>query len=132
MEIFQSRRSAAQCRDMEALAVIDSQMPVRGIAQPHRLFEHRAKDWGKIAGRGIDNLQYLSGRGLLLQRLARLGQEPRILHRDNGLGSEVLQQRDLFLGECTDFPAIEGDRPEQGAMLPQCDSHQAARPAKFD
>jgi hypothetical protein len=40
-----------------------------------------------------------NSRGLLLQRLARFGQEPGIFHRDDRLGREVLQERDLFVGE---------------------------------
>jgi len=54
-------------------------------------FEHRIEYGGEVAGRTVDDLQYLGGRGLLLQGLARLGQEPRILHRDDRLRREVLQ-----------------------------------------
>jgi hypothetical protein len=35
-------------------------------------------------------LQYFGGCGLLLQRLACLGQEPRVFHCDNRLGGKVL------------------------------------------
>ena len=52
-------------------------------------------------------LQHLGGRCLLLQRLARLGHQPRILHRDDRLRGEVLQQRDLLLGERPDLLAID-------------------------
>ena len=44
----------------------------RGIAQPDCLLEHRVEHRGEVARRGIDDLQYLGGRSLLLQRLARL------------------------------------------------------------
>jgi len=41
--------------------------PTEGrIAQPRCLFEHRVEHRGEVAGRGIDDLQYLGGRGLLL------------------------------------------------------------------
>ena len=43
--------------------------------------------------------EYLGGRGLLLQRLAGLGDQPRVLDRDDRLCGEVLHQRDLFVGE---------------------------------
>src|SRR6516165_11223418 len=49
----------------------------RRLAQPHSLFDHRVEYWREVAGRGIDDLQYLGSRGLLLQCLARLGQESR-------------------------------------------------------
>ena len=42
-------------------------MPKRGLAQAHRLFEHRVEHRREVAGRGIDDLQHLGGRGLLLQ-----------------------------------------------------------------
>ena len=82
-----------------SLAVDDGHEAEGRSAQPHRLFEHRVEHWCEIAGRGIDDLQYLSGRGLLLQRLARLGQEPRIFHRYHRLRGEILQQRNLLVGE---------------------------------
>ena len=41
-------------------------MPKRA-AQTHRFFEHRIEHRRKIAGRGIDDLQHLGGRGLLFQ-----------------------------------------------------------------
>jgi len=53
-----------------------------------RLLQNRIEYRGEITGRRIDDLQYLGGRGLLLQRLARLGQQPRILHCDDRLISE--------------------------------------------
>jgi len=64
-----------------------------------RLFQDRIEHRREIAGRGIDDLQYLGGRGLLLQRLARLGQEPSVLHRDDRLRREILQQRNLLIRE---------------------------------
>ncbi len=74
----------------EALAVIEHQAPIGDAAQIMCLFQDRVEHRGEVAGRRIDHLQDLGGRGLLLQRLARLGQEPRILHRDYRLRREVL------------------------------------------
>jgi hypothetical protein len=31
----------------------------------HRFVEHRAEYWGELTRRGVDNAQYLGGRGLL-------------------------------------------------------------------
>ena len=50
-------------------------------------------------GERIDDLQDLGGGGLLLQCLARLGDEPRILDCDDRLRGKVLQQRDLLVGK---------------------------------
>ena len=87
-------------------------------AAPHkrmRLLQHRVEHRREIAGRRIDDLQDLGGRGLLLQRLARLGDQPRVLHRDDRLRREVLQQRDLLVGERTDLLAIDSDMTPSSA-----------------
>ena len=80
---------------------------MRRLAKPYRPVEHRVEHRGEVAGRGIDDLQYLGGRGLLLQRLARLGQEPRVLHCNDRLRREVLQQRDLLVGERPHLLAVD-------------------------
>ena len=67
-----------------------------------RLLQDRIEHRREVAGRGIDDLQHFGGRGLLLQGLARLSQEPCILHRDHRPGSEILEQRDLLVAERPD------------------------------
>ena len=37
---------------------------------------------------------------------AQFAQQPRVLHCNDGLGSEILQQRDLLVSERGDFLAI--------------------------
>ena len=98
-ELGKRRRHPTQGGGFEANAVVGPKHAKSGFAQPHRLFEHRVEDRREVAGRRVDHLQYLGGRGLLLQGLARLGQEPRVLHRDHRLRREVFQQRDLLFGE---------------------------------
>ncbi len=44
-----------------------------GLAQTHRLVEHRVEHRGEVARRAIDDLQYLGGRGLLVERLFQFG-----------------------------------------------------------
>src|SRR3954453_23738672 len=77
-------------RTVPTLAVKGLQMAKRGAAQPHRLLEHRVEYRREVAGRGVDDLQHLGGRGLLRQRLARLGQQPRIFNRDDRWRPEIL------------------------------------------
>jgi len=50
---------------------VSCENPKGGVTQPHRLFEHRIEHRREVAGRAVDNLQYLGGRGLLLQALAQ-------------------------------------------------------------
>ena len=64
-----------------------------------RLFQDRVEYRGEVAGRGIDDLQDFGGCGLLLQCLARLGDQPRILDRDHRLVGKGAHQFDLPLGK---------------------------------
>ena len=99
-------RVTAHRHVLNVFPVIGVKMSVSGFAKPHRLFEHRVEHRDEIAGRRIDDLQYLSGRGLLPQCLTRLSQEPRVLHRNDRLRREVLQQCDLLFGEGVNLEAI--------------------------
>jgi hypothetical protein len=58
---------------MKQLPVISHQGAERRLAKRVRVLEHRLKHRLKVAGRGVDDLQYLRGRGLPLQRLITLG-----------------------------------------------------------
>ena len=91
---------------VKTLAVAENQTP-SAPRKRVRLFEHRVEHRYEVAGRGIDDLQDLGGGGLLLQGFARLGDEPRILHRDDRLRREILQQRDLLVGERADLLAVD-------------------------
>ncbi|HVC54610.1 MAG TPA: hypothetical protein VND95_01565, partial [Stellaceae bacterium] len=64
-----------------------------------RFIKDRVEHRGEVAGRGIDDLQHLGGRGLLFEGLARLGDEARVFHRDDRLRREILQQRNLLVAE---------------------------------
>ena len=93
--------------------VKDPQRPGSGSAKCMRLFQYGVEDRLKVSWRGIDHLQYLGGRGLLLQCLARLGQQPGVLDRDHRLRGEILQQRDLLLGERSGLASGYGNYAEQ-------------------
>src|SRR6516225_6741656 len=89
-ELGKRHRNPTQGSGLEANAVIRPKYAKSGFAQPYRLVEHGLEDGDEVAGRAIDGLQYLGGRGLLLQCLARLVDQPRVLHCDNRLRREVL------------------------------------------
>ena len=76
---------------VEAFAVIGQQGAKRDVAEIVSFFQYRVEHRREVTGRGIDDLKYLCSCGLLLQCLARLGQEPRILHRDHRLRRKILQ-----------------------------------------
>jgi hypothetical protein len=62
-------------------------------------------------------------------RVSRLGQQPRILHRDDSLRREVLQQRYLFISERSYFPAIDRDKTEQTIVFTERHGNVAANTA---
>ena len=74
----------------------------RDATQAVRFLQNYIKYGREIAGRGVDDLQHLSGRGLLLQRLACLGNQPGVFDRDDSQVGEGRDQLDLPLGECLD------------------------------
>ena len=117
---------------MEALAVPSEKQTECGTAKAGRLFQHRVEYRREIAGRTVDDLQHLGGRGLLLQCLVRLGQQPRVLHCNNCLRGEAFEQRDLFVGEGPHLLAIHDERAKKSALLAQRDTEQAARAAQLD
>jgi hypothetical protein len=90
-ELLESSWQSSGGTGPEPFAIVGHERTVMGIAQRVGLFEDRVEHRCQVPGRRIDDLQYLGGRGLLLQRLPRLGQEPRVFHRDDRLCGEVLQ-----------------------------------------
>ena len=66
------------------------------------------------------------------KRLARLGDQPRVLHRDDRLRREVLQQRDLLVGERAHLLAIDRDDAEQRVVLAQRHDQGGAGTAEID
>jgi len=89
------------------------------IAEPRCLFSQDVKHRLKLTGRGIDDAQHLGGGGLLFQGFARLGDEARVLHRDDRLRREVLQQRNLLVRERADFLAVNQDESDNRVIFPQ-------------
>jgi hypothetical protein len=84
---------------MEALAIPGQHNSESRFAEAPSPFQHRVEHRGEVAGRRIDDLQYLGRRGLLLQRLASFGNKPRVLDRDDCLVGKGADQLDLPLGK---------------------------------
>ena len=123
---------AARGHSPEHRAIVKHQTPNGRAAEAVRLLQDRVEHRRQIAGRGVDHLQHLGGRGLLLQRLALLGDQSRILHRNHRLGGEVLQQCDLLLRERTHFLAIDRDVAEEVIALDKRHKDRTARAAQID
>jgi len=97
-----------------------------------RLLQNRVEYRREVAGRGIDDPQYFSGRGLLFQCFTRLGQQPRVLHRDHRLRREVLEERNLLVGEWADLLSKRSDDAEQGFVFPKRYDQEGTDPAQVD
>ena len=65
------------------------------LAAVEDLVEHRLG----VGDRAADDLQHLGGRGLLLERLLRLGEEASVLDRDHRLVGEGADQLELASSE---------------------------------
>ena len=59
------------------------------------------------------------GRGLLLQRFAKLAEQPRVLDGDDGLRGEVLDQLNLLVGERAHLLTVDDDYTDQVLILEQ-------------
>jgi len=64
-----------------------------------RFFEYGIEDGTRSPGELLMTCKDLGGGGLLFQCLARLSQQHRVLHCNHRLRREILQQRDLLVGE---------------------------------
>ena len=84
-----------------------------GVADARRLFKHRVEHRSEIAGRGIDGLQHLGGRGLPLKRFALFVQEPDVLNCDHRLVGEILDKLNLPLSEWSHLLAVNVDHAKQ-------------------
>jgi hypothetical protein len=76
-----------------------------GVAQPRRRFHQGIEHGLQIEGRAADHLEHVGGRRLLLQRLAQLVEQARVLYGDDGLLSEVAQELDMLVAEWFDLLA---------------------------
>src|SRR5437763_16527455 len=97
---------------MNGLAVKAVQPSEVCFTKVQGLFQHRIEQWGEVAGRRVDDLQDFGGCGLPLERLARLRDQPRVVHRDDRLRRKVLNQRDLAIAEWSHLLAVHSDGAE--------------------
>src|ERR1700693_3884677 len=118
------RRNIVQMRGVITLAIVEQDVAEFGFANPQGVREHRLKYGLHIARRRADDPEHLRRRRLLLQRLAEIVgalaqfvEQPRVLDGDDGLGSEVLHQLDLLVGEGTNLLPIDDDGADQHIVI---------------
>jgi hypothetical protein len=91
--------------------------------------DERIEDSLKIEGRAADHLEHIGGGGLLLQGLPQLVEEARVLDRDDGLGGEVRDQRDLLVGKGAHFLPVDADYADQLVVLHHGNSQRGPKTA---
>ncbi len=113
-------RQSAVSGGAEGIPVISHQYAKGGVAQSHRLFEHRIEHGGEVGGRTVDDLQHLRGRGLLLQRLAEVAvaalqfaEQSGVLDGDSRLVGKSLEELDLGGSERLDRAPTASDDPDR-------------------
>ncbi len=131
-ELGQRSRHVMDRDSMEVLTIIRPQTTECGLAKTDGLVEHRIEHRREVAGRAVDDLQHLGGRGLLLQGLARLGEQPDVLNRNNRLVGEGLEQVDLRLRKRHDLAPRYGDRADRIAVLQDRHRQHGMHPSLAD
>ena len=97
-----------------------------------RLLEDHLENRLKVPGRGVDHLQHLRGRGLLLQRLALFGQKSRILDGDDRLVGEGSDKFDLPVGKGLHRLTPEDDNPGDGPLTQQRNAKHGSGSPELD
>ena len=97
---------------MKVLAIERPNDAERGAAQSGRPYpEHRVEHRRRLPGEALITCN-TSAVAVCCSSASRCSvEQPRVLHRDHRLGSEVLQQGDLLAGECSHFLAKDRERP---------------------
>src|SRR5262249_29097368 len=95
----------------ETVAVVAHQRTSVCTTEAVRLLQDRVEHWREFARRGINDAQYLGGRGLLFEGLARLGDEPRILHCDDRLRREIFEECDFLVAEWPNLLPVDDKNP---------------------
>jgi hypothetical protein len=117
--LLESSGQTTHGNGMPVLSVECMQLTESGFTQSQRLLDDRIEHRDEIARRGIDDLEHLGCRSLLVKRLALLVKQPRVLHRDHRLRREVLQHGDFLVGERPDLAAPRHDHAQKQFVFAQ-------------
>ena len=86
-------------------------------AEPDSRIQESVEHGLQIEGRAANDLEHVGSRGLLLERLAQLIQEARVLDSDDGLSREVRDQFNVLFGERLRLLPIDDDIADQLALF---------------
>src|SRR5262249_10580468 len=90
-ELSKLRRAAIERTHAKDLAVESVDESLGGVAELRRVLDERIEHWLKMECRAADDLEHFARRGLLLQRLLGLVEQPDVLDGDHRLVGERLE-----------------------------------------
>ncbi len=111
------RRRAIERTEPKAVAFGTPEDAELRLADAGRVRQHGVEHRLELAGRARYDAQHVGGRGLLLQRLTQLVEQPHVLDGDDGLAGEAPDQLDLLVGERPHLLAEDADRADQLVVL---------------
>src|SRR5215472_13506227 len=120
-------RMAVEAHLSKDVAVRSPDSSDLGATEPRGALGEGVEHGLKVEGRAANQLEHVRRRGLLVQRLARLADEPRVLDCDHRLVREGRDQRDLILGERLDPLARETEHADGLALAHQRNTEQGPR-----
>src|SRR6516162_9378986 len=126
------RRCVMHCDALVCITFAKQHVAKCRLANAGRVLQHSVEYRCKVTGRAADNAQHFRRRRLLLQRLPQLIEQPRVLDGDDGLGSEVLYQLNLLVGEWADFLAIDRNSADQFIVFEHWHHENGASAAHID
>ena len=110
-------REAVPRNLLEKFALGASHCGQVGLAQTSRRLDKRVKYGLKIERRTADDLEYVCGGSLLLQKFAQLVQESNVFDGDDGLGGKILDQLDLLGSEWANLLTVDRDGSDDVSLL---------------
>src|SRR5262249_42797578 len=105
---------------------------IKALAQASSIFSKSIKHRPQITRRRTDNAQYVRSRGLELQRLPQLAQQPCVLDGNHSLGGEVLNQGNLLVSKWSNLLAKNAHYPDQLVAFEHWDGQIGPYPAKLN
>src|SRR5262249_21577818 len=103
-----------------------------GPADARCILQYRLEDGFQFTWGRADDAQHVCRGGLLLQRFTQLGKQPRILDGYDGLGGEVLDQRNVLFSKRLNFLTVNGDCANQSVILKHWYYDQRSSAGDFD
>src|SRR5262245_23306730 len=87
------------------------------LTQAGRRLDERIEHRLQIERRPADDLEHVGSGSLLLQRFAQLVEQAGVLDGEDSLGGEVIDQRNLLVGERPNLLTVDGDCADQRILF---------------